>query len=400
MSEERIKQIEYVAANLGTLCPIPFGEYGEDGKLIKKLGMNMSRVPDAYTPYIQSMIQNLDERRVAKFQLEHLPIALWIYQSKDNHYYVWGPVQLQEFSAEEQLLYEKSPLSKDSDYTIYRTEYKNVLAAISCFAFSVDQRLFSIHDMQDYHDKILREEHISKQEINYMLEQEDSIHSNHSYAEEVYPLELLSNGDVDGMYRYLHLRRINYPNAVNRNVTKNEEYMAVATIGILSRAAIGGGVASGDSFRLSDIFLNRIAQCNDSKSIAHERDEALIAFTKLVQKANRREYENPYVEDAKQYIAHNIFKKISLDDVADELNIRSTYLARLFSQSEHLSIGQYIRKEKIRLAQNMLKYSDRSILQISNYLSFQSQSYFGKTFKKETGMTPELYRKKYRVPGF
>lgn len=400
MNEERIKQIEYIAANLETLCPIPFGEYNVNGMLIKKFGMNIHTIPDVYTPYIQSMIQNLDERRVAKYQFDHLPIALWVYQSEDNHYYVWGPVQLHDFTAEERLLYSKSPLNHDSSFPLYHTDYKNVLAAISCFAYSIDKRCFCINDMENYHEKHLSEEHISKQEINYMLEQEDNIYSNHTYAEEVYPLELLSKGDVDGIYRYLHLRHINYPNAVNRNFTKNEEYMAVATIGILSRAAISGGVASSDSFRLSDIFLNRIAQCNDSRSITQERDEALIAFTKLVKKANRHEYENPYVEDCKQYIANNIFKKISLDDVAAALNIRSTYLARLFSQAEHMSIGQYIRKEKIRLAKNMLKYSDRTILQISNYLSFQSQSYFGKTFKNETGMTPEAYRKKYRVPGF
>ena len=65
-----------------------------------------------------------------------------------------------------------------------------------------------------------------------------------------------------------------------------------------------------------------------------------------------------------------------------------------------MTIGRYIQKEKIARAKNLLVYSDRSILEISEYLCFNSQSHFGKVFKKETGMTPRQYRQENHLSGF
>ena len=41
---------------------------------------------------------------------------------------------------------------------------------------------------------------------------------------------------------------------------------------------------------------------------------------------------------------------------------------------------------------NLLKYSTMSIQEISYYLNFPNQSFFGKYFRSHTGMTPSAYR--------
>ena len=48
----------------------------------------------------------------------------------------------------------------------------------------------------------------------------------------------------------------------------------------------------------------------------------------------------------------------------------------------------------------MLIYSEYSYLEITNYLGFPSQSYLGKRFKEETGMTLREFRTRYQVRGF
>jgi AraC-like DNA-binding protein len=50
--------------------------------------------------------------------------------------------------------------------------------------------------------------------------------------------------------------------------------------------------------------------------------------------------------------------------------------------------------EKVKLAQNLLVYSEYSLVDISMYLGFSSQSHFGRVFKKYTGLTPNDYRKR------
>ena len=41
----------------------------------------------------------------------------------------------------------------------------------------------------------------------------------------------------------------------------------------------------------------------------------------------------------------------------------------------------------------LLKYSEKSIKEIANYLEFPNLSYFGKYVKAHTGMSPTQYRK-------
>ncbi|MEA4905391.1 MAG: AraC family transcriptional regulator, partial [Petrimonas sp.] len=46
----------------------------------------------------------------------------------------------------------------------------------------------------------------------------------------------------------------------------------------------------------------------------------------------------------------------------------------------------------IMSAKILLKSSDSTIMQISEELNFPNPSYFGRYFKKATGMTPKEYR--------
>ena len=53
---------------------------------------------------------------------------------------------------------------------------------------------------------------------------------------------------------------------------------------------------------------------------------------------------------------------------------------------------QWIDDYGVLEAKNLLKYSTMSIQEISYYLNFPNQSFFGKYFKNHTGMTPTAYR--------
>ena len=69
-----------------------------------------------------------------------------------------------------------------------------------------------------------------------------------------------------------------------------------------------------------------------------------------------------------------------------------SYLTKKFKEYEGITIQQYIISEKLKAAANMLKYSDASISEIAEYLSFASQSHMGQYFKKAYQMTPKEYR--------
>ncbi len=70
-------------------------------------------------------------------------------------------------------------------------------------------------------------------------------------------------------------------------------------------------------------------------------------------------------------------------------------MSDLFRRVEGITIQQYIRREKIRLAENLLRYSEYDVKSIAVYLAFCSQSHFGKVFKDQTGLTPMKCREKF-----
>lgn len=59
-----------------------------------------------------------------------------------------------------------------------------------------------------------------------------------------------------------------------------------------------------------------------------------------------------------------------------------------------LSHIEFLNK-RIEAAENMLKYSDYSCLDISEYLCFSSESHFIQVLKKHTGYTPKAYRRNF-----
>lgn len=239
-----------------------------------------------------------------------------------------------------------------------------------------------------------------QEDLLYMLQQEDSLPDNHRLIEEQVMEDAIKSGDEQYVRNNIERLFPRYPRLIEASAFKSEEYMAVVTIAISSRFAIAAKATTAESFRLSDLFLKRLAGCRSTEEIIRCRNEAVIAFTQLVQICRDQRDQSGYIGECKQYISDRIFEKISLSDIARNLGVSKGYLASLFAKKEGITIVTYIHREKIRIACNMLKYADRSIAEISNYLKFNSQSYFGKIFKKETGMTPQQYRDAHRPPQF
>ena len=95
------------------------------------------------------------------------------------------------------------------------------------------------------------------------------------------------------------------------------------------------------------------------------------------------------------YIYDNLHRSITVKELAEREGLSTGYYSRLFLKEMGVNVNQFINDTKIRTAQNILKYSDFSILDISISLGYSSQSAFTSIFKKITGMTPKDYRNLY-----
>ena len=103
-----------------------------------------------------------------------------------------------------------------------------------------------------------------------------------------------------------------------------------------------------------------------------------------------------FVDEALKYIESAYCDPITVQDIADRLNINRSYLSRLFRTITGISIQDYLLDYRIRQACILLKNSDLSIRTIAHSVSYMDALYFSRLFHRKKGMTPSEYRKHIR----
>jgi AraC-like DNA-binding protein len=98
----------------------------------------------------------------------------------------------------------------------------------------------------------------------------------------------------------------------------------------------------------------------------------------------------------KYYIFDNLSRPIKMADLRRHLGLSEDHLNRLFKQSEHISIGQFITRIKLEKASKMLVASNHDIKTIAYENGYFDVNYFCSVFKKHIGQTPSEFRRKNR----
>lgn len=96
------------------------------------------------------------------------------------------------------------------------------------------------------------------------------------------------------------------------------------------------------------------------------------------------------------YVDQNYQNHITVKEVSTMVNFSESYFMHAFSEYTGKSLITYINEVRLDKAKNMLSSTDKSISDISFDCGFQSTSYFIKLFKKQNGLTPVQYRKKFQ----
>ena len=105
---------------------------------------------------------------------------------------------------------------------------------------------------------------------------------------------------------------------------------------------------------------------------------------------------DPRLSLAIQYICDNIEYSPTVSEVAAYCHLSTKQLTRLFLEAEEPVPSEYIRQQRIRRIEELLKDPQISLRSISETMHFSSEFYFNTFFKKESGMTPGEFRKMHR----
>lgn len=139
------------------------------------------------------------------------------------------------------------------------------------------------------------------------------------------------------------------------------------------------------NMRLSDKLndsctLQEIKDCLDSLVNMYQ-DSALI----------QHNVNSILVRNAINYIASSYTDKVSLEQIATQMNVSSEYLSHLFTKEAGISFSDYLKKYRIGVAKKLMFNSNCRIYEIGEKIGYKDPKYFCKMFKEVTGLSPKEY---------
>ena len=102
---------------------------------------------------------------------------------------------------------------------------------------------------------------------------------------------------------------------------------------------------------------------------------------------------NKYIKNAKQYMKVNFHRKLTICEIADNLNISDRYLYNLFIKHEKISPKKYLNNLRLNHACNMLKNKDFTITDVAFSCGFENVLEFSRFFSKNIHISPSAYKK-------
>jgi AraC-like DNA-binding protein len=105
---------------------------------------------------------------------------------------------------------------------------------------------------------------------------------------------------------------------------------------------------------------------------------------------------NDVIDKVKNYIIDHLSEDLSLNAVADVIHLSPRYLSRIFKQSTGENFVDFVTKERMKAAKEMIVTSEQNIESISLQVGYNNPAYFTKKFKETYGATPSSYRMNYQ----
>ena len=305
-----------------------------------------------------------------------------------------GPICIEDMSYVEIHRYCKA-YQIENEQCPPKLKLQNLLALLELLSYIKIEEKYEDEEILDANGLIEKQE--IGLEADVRIDIEDIYH--HTYQEEVKTMDYIREGNLEEVVGAVELLA-STAGKLSENEIRNERNLGICSITLATRAAIEGGAVPAKAYKLSDLYINKIDQCKRMTEIFEYRKRSLYDFAKLVVEERAKRANSRYTEQCKEYIRKYYHQKIYISDIAKALGISESHLSRIFKKETGESIQEYSMHMRIERAENLLKYSEASLTEISEYLCFSSQSHFGKVFKVHKNMTPKQYRDYYKSSEF
>lgn len=232
-------------------------------------------------------------------------------------------------------------------------------------------------------------------EASYQSREEGIQHGTYYFEQQM--LDLIRNGEPEALNQFL-LAAANTSNTregkLAENPLRQAKNLFIGLVTMIGKyAAIPGGMDIEQTYQLIDTYIQECEKLQTEESVKNLQYNMTMDFARRVSQQKLPEGVSQEVFSCMQFIVTHINEPINTTDVVMFSGKSRAYLFKKFQEELGISIGAYITQCRLREAKSLLRYTDKSLGEISSYLYFSSQSHFQNVFKKHYGITPLQYRR-------
>lgn len=106
--------------------------------------------------------------------------------------------------------------------------------------------------------------------------------------------------------------------------------------------------------------------------------------------------ENALIKTIVTYVDENLFSDISIEQIAENLNISYYYMCHVFKEKYGMTVNEFRNQKRLEKAMKLLASENEKISNVAIACGFNNVSYFTEAFRKITGVSPTAFRTKYK----
>jgi len=157
------------------------------------------------------------------------------------------------------------------------------------------------------------------------------------------------------------------------------------------RPVTANGVLSDCAFEIR----HELRQLDDAGRAALE-GWAILSLAQVARRTDDWATSEPvWLAEAEALIKQHADQSISLTVLASAVGVHRATLAAAFRKFRNTSVGESIRRERIRQVLRALLSTNMPLCEIAIQCGFTDQAHMGRTFRNIVGVSPAAYRKRH-----
>ncbi len=267
------------------------------------------------------------------------------------------------------------------------TVYNNIFFTLGNYIFGENKYeiiLNDFHDIDSWYETYVHYSNMEDSRMNIRMIEE-------RYAIEAQILDAVASGNESKAINIISkLSGRNLPYRLPSSLRDNKDY-AIAFNTLLRKTVEQAGVHPIHIDAHSNQNVKLIEQASSKEQCSLVQLQFVRNYCRMVREYTLKDY-SLLTQKIITYVSTDLTSDLSLNAMAELLNVNASYLSTLFKREVGIPLTDYVNRQRVEQAKKLLVATELPIKIIAEKSGIPDVYYFSRMFKKRTGCTPKVYR--------